>query len=131
MVRPNSSLTAHLVLKAIDIVAGEKQVDAMSSLIRQHFFTEAADIGNLNVLLEMSSELGIQSGELHSVVQNGQAMAALSADLRSAKDSSIKGSPSWVLNSGRQILYGNVGYRILNANIEELIKNPAGEASWC
>lgn len=35
------------------------------------------------------------------------------------------------LNEGRQILFGNVGYRVLQANIEELIKNPEVEASWC
>jgi predicted DsbA family dithiol-disulfide isomerase len=130
-VRPSSSLTAHLVLKAIGIVGGDEPVDTMSALIRQQFFTEAADIGNLDVLLNMSSEVGIQHSEIRSVVQDGRAMAALSADLRSVKDNSIKGSPSWVLNNGRQILYGNVGYRILNSNVEELINNPADEASWC
>jgi hypothetical protein len=35
------------------------------------------------------------------------------------------------MNGGRQILYGNVGYRILNANVEELLKHPEQEASWC
>ena len=130
-VRPNSSLSAHLVLKAIGIVGGEEQVDTMSALIRQQFFTEAADIGNLEVLLNMSSEIGIARSEIHAVVQDGRAMAALSADLRNVKDNSIKGSPSWVLNNGRQILYGNVGYRILNSNVEELINNPVDEASWC
>jgi hypothetical protein len=28
-------------------------------------------------------------------------------------------------------LLGNVGYRVLLANIEELLKNPTNEASWC
>ena len=28
-------------------------------------------------------------------------------------------------------LYGNVGYRILDANIEELARHPGLEASWC
>ena len=65
------------------------------------------------------------------MLQNGSAMAALSGDLRSAQELAVKGSPTWVLNDGRQILYGNVGYRILGANIEELLKHPAAEASWC
>ena len=55
----------------------------------------------------------------------------MSTDLRDATDQGVKGSPTWVLNEGRQLLYGNVGYRILNANIEELLKNPGNEASWC
>ncbi|MEZ5483114.1 MAG: hypothetical protein R3E73_13460 [Porticoccaceae bacterium] len=32
------------------------------------------------------------------------------------------GSPSYVINGGRQTLYGNVGYRVLRANIDELLK---------
>ena len=44
----------------------------------------------------------------------------------------IQGSPSFVLNEGRQKLYGNVGYRILEANIHELLRaQPADQASWC
>ena len=44
----------------------------------------------------------------------------------------VKCSPSLVLNEGRQTLYGNVGYRIIEANIEGLLREPAaGAASWC
>ena len=130
-VRPNSSVTPHLILKAIDIVAGDEKVELMSAQIRQHFFTEAINVGDLDTLIDMSSEIGVERGDILPALQDGRAMAALSADLRSAKDSGIKGSPSWVLNNGRQILYGNVGYRILSANIEELINNHVDEASWC
>jgi hypothetical protein len=35
------------------------------------------------------------------------------------------------MNQGRQILYGHVGYRVLNANIEELLSHPENKASWC
>jgi hypothetical protein len=42
------------------------------------------------------------------------------------------GSPSLVLNEERQKLYGNVGFRVMQANIQELIRTPhADEASWC
>jgi predicted DsbA family dithiol-disulfide isomerase len=44
----------------------------------------------------------------------------------------VEGSPTFVLNEGRQVLFGNVGYRVLEANIRELIREPAaGAASWC
>ena len=35
------------------------------------------------------------------------------------------------LDGGRQTLFGNVGYRVISANIEELLHQPSGEASWC
>ncbi len=51
--------------------------------------------------------------------------------LRRMKKLGLKGSPSLVMNNGRQVLYGNVGYRIINANVKELLKRPDSEASWC
>lgn len=130
-VRPNTSVTPHLILKAIEIVAGEKTVDLMSMQLRHKFFTRAVDICNLEILLNMSSQIGVERSSILAPLQDGRAMAALSSDIKRAKDNGIKGSPSWVLNNGRQVLYGNVGYRILSANIEELAKNPVEEASWC
>ncbi len=52
-------------------------------------------------------------------------------DYQQAKVLSLKGSPSYVLDNGRQTLYGNVGYRVLLANIEALINKPEHDASWC
>ena len=44
----------------------------------------------------------------------------------------IEGSPSLVLNEGRQKLYGNVGFRVIEANIQELLREPRiNDASWC
>jgi predicted DsbA family dithiol-disulfide isomerase len=130
-VRPNSSITAHLFLNAVAIAADESQMDTMANIIRRQFFTQATNVGNLEVLLDMSDELPVKREEILAALTDGRAMSALSTDLKSAKDNAIKGSPSWVLNNGRQILYGNVGYRILNSNIEELLNNPSEEASWC
>jgi predicted DsbA family dithiol-disulfide isomerase len=56
----------------------------------------------------------------------------VAADQRDADKMKIEGSPSFVLSEGRQKLYGNVGFRIIEANIEELLRGPhADEASWC
>ena len=44
----------------------------------------------------------------------------------------IEGSPSFVVNDGRQKLYGDVGFRIIEANMQELLRVPGGDqASWC
>lgn len=43
----------------------------------------------------------------------------------------VDGSPTYILNEGRQKLYGNVGYRIIEANLHEILKQPKVEASWC
>ena len=35
------------------------------------------------------------------------------------------------LNEGRQLLAGNVGYRVIEANIRELLDTPGDQQSWC
>jgi predicted DsbA family dithiol-disulfide isomerase len=56
----------------------------------------------------------------------------LDADYHEADRMRIEGSPSFVLNEGRQKLYGNIGFRLIEANIQELLRTPqTEEASWC
>lgn len=130
-VRPRSSLSAHMVLKAVELVAGAAFVEPAARRIRHAFFTEARDISDMSLLLEIVLARGIDVQPLQVALRDGSALAALSDDQHSATALGVRGSPTWVLNEGRQVLYGNVGYRILHANIEELAKHPGAEASWC
>ena len=71
-------------------------------------------------------------GPVESKIDSGGAHAALVADHQRRDRFKIEGSPTFVLNEGRQKLYGNVGYRVIEANIRELLRTPtAGEMSWC
>jgi predicted DsbA family dithiol-disulfide isomerase len=129
--RPRSSLPAHLVLKAASLVAGKAAEESLALAMRRAFFCEARDIGDMEVLLSVADAAGVNVDALRNAVRSGEALAGLSADQRDAQALAVRGSPTWVLNDGRQLLYGNVGYRILQANVEELINRPEGEASWC
>ncbi len=129
--RPTTSGTAHLVLKAVSLVASEAEMVRLATHLRRVFFCEAQDIGKLDVVLALAADGGVARGDLEASIASGEAMAALMSDYRRAAEQAIKGSPSWVMNEGRQVLYGNVGYRILHANVEELLRHPDQEASWC
>lgn len=130
-VRPYTSQQAHLLLKAASLVAGAEAGRQLARTLREAFFCQGADIGDLDQLLDIAASCKIPGAALQGALRSGEAMAALSSDQRSAQELGVRGSPTWVLNDGRQMLYGNVGYRILQANIEELLRQPAGEASWC
>jgi len=130
-VRPRSSLQAHLFLKAVALVTDEALVEPVALRIRRAFFSEARDINDYSTLIECAEAENIDEQLLKSALRDGSAIAALSDDQRSANALGMRGSPTWVLNEGRQLLYGNVGYRILDANIEELARHPTLEASWC
>jgi predicted DsbA family dithiol-disulfide isomerase len=53
------------------------------------------------------------------------------ADFDAQKKQLVEGSPTFVLDEGRQKLYGNVGYRILEGNIQELLTEPGQRPGWC
>ncbi|MEA5480541.1 hypothetical protein VB774_23140 [Pseudanabaena galeata UHCC 0370] len=47
------------------------------------------------------------------------------------REHTISVSPTLIFNEGRQRLNENVGYRVIEANIRELLNNPEDEQSWC
>jgi len=130
-VRPATSANAHLVLKAVELAYDKQRSVDAALMLRNSFFNEAQDIGNMAVILRLIEESGLDRDLVNSSIGNGSAMAALMRDYQAARENNIKGSPSYVLDGGRQILYGNVGYRVIHTNIEELLKHPGDEASWC
>lgn len=130
-VRPATSGIAHLVLKATEIVASADLMNRLARALREAFFIDGRNVGELDVCLEVAQALDVDRASLEAQLTSGKALAALLSDYRLAQEQGIRGSPSWVMNEGRQVLYGNVGYRILNANIEELLRHPEQEASWC
>ena len=79
-----------------------------------------------------SQTLGVDIGAIERSIHSGSAFARLAADYQDADRMRIEGSPSFVLDEGRQKLYGNIGFRLLEANIQELLRAPrSDEASWC
>ncbi len=130
-VRPTTSANAHLVLKAADLVASPAVMVDLAGRIRHAFFVEARDVSDLSVLLSIAGQADLPVVDLQHTLNSGEAAAALLSDYDTTEQHGIRGSPSWVMNGGRQILYGNVGYRVLNANVEELLRHPEQEASWC
>jgi len=130
-VRPATSANAHLILKAVEIAYDNQKSINVALALRKAFFVDAQDIGYLDVLYNLIKALGLDPVIIKNSVRDGTAMAALMGDYQKSKQQNIKGSPSYVIDGGRQTLYGNVGYRVIHANIEEVLKHPQDEASWC
>jgi predicted DsbA family dithiol-disulfide isomerase len=130
-VRPLSSTPAHVFVKAVELSYSVEAAENFTRLIRERFFTGPIDIGQSEILLDLANEDGLDTDLIKSSLNSGAASAEVSRDYQMAQAQGIKGSPSWVLDGGRQILYGNVGYRILRANAVELLNHPQEEASWC
>jgi len=130
-VQPKTSANAHLILKAIVLEHGTRVANCFAKTVREAFFLEAVDISDMLVLYKLSDITKLNTIRIKKFINDGSALAALMNDYQKAKNLNIKGSPSYVLDGGRQTLYGNVGYRVLHANVEELLKQPENDASWC
>jgi len=129
--RPTGSLPAHLHLKAAELCASNEQARDYERALREAFFAEGQDISRAEVLARVARAQGLDVTALQAAQDDGRALAALAADQQAAREGRIAGSPTWVLNEGRQILYGNVGYRIVRANLEAYLQGERGGASWC
>ena len=136
-VRPRSSLSPHLYLSAVaEWESAEKIPGRLAATspgrFRLAFFAEARDIGLRSIQSEIAKGIGIDTAAVERLLETGAAHARLASDHAAAEKAKIEGSPTFVLNDGRQKLYGNVGFRVLEANIRELLREPnPDQASWC
>lgn len=134
--QPASSAPAHLWLAAARLAAqaGELPATAEPELawaLRLAFFRDAANIAQQPVLIDTAESAGIPSQALLNKLEDGSAYAALCHDMLKARDANIRVSPTYVFNDDRQRLTGNVGYRIIEANVRELLEQPQQQQSWC
>jgi hypothetical protein len=144
-VAPRSSSSVHHFLKAVQLLEECGEVDPTRHAelggrtvfeetmwrTRTAFFAEARDISTLACQMNLAAELDLPVDSLRKLMSNGEAMAALFLDIELRDEFYVRGSPTYVLNEGRQVLYGNLGYRVIEANIEEILHRPEHGATWC
>lgn len=136
--RPRSSASAHVFIKAVELIEGDSQpyLERKSTratwAIRQAFFVSMRDISDWRVLADIAGELDIDYDIVREKIRSSEAVARLAADYELSKVHGVESSPTFIMNEGRQKLVGNIGYRLIEANVQELLRNPSdGEASWC
>lgn len=142
---PKTSTTSHLFIKAVQCLvdngtisnvcredSGQKTLlEDFIWEVRLAFFRDLRDVSQMDVLFDIAKSMNLPADKIHEVLDDGSALAELSRDIELKDEFNVDGSPTYILNEGRQKLYGNVGYRIIEANLLEILKNPAMEASWC
>lgn len=141
-VRPRTSASAHLFLKAIDRIeqAAASDVppyrDRLSTRaaweIRTAFFSAGRDISDWRVLAEIVGHIGLDIDVIDEKIRSSEAVTQLAADYDLSRLHAVEVSPTLIMNEGRQRLHGNVGYRLIDANVQELLRaSTQDEASWC
>jgi predicted DsbA family dithiol-disulfide isomerase len=137
-VTPASSTSCHLFLHAIQLLEikgiiprSERIFEKTIWAFREAFFKNLEDISDRKVQLAIAKKLGLKSKVIQAQIDSGEAYALLSKDFDLVKEHTVNVSPTLIFNEGRQRLNGNVGYRVIEANIRELLHNPPNEQSWC
>ncbi|MFV8753822.1 DsbA family oxidoreductase [Nannocystaceae bacterium ST9] len=133
---PASSLACHLWLRAIGVAEADGELEAgalerAARALRTAFFQQGLDVSQAGELRRITDECGLERAAIEAALETGTAHAALDRDLELARTHDVRMSPTLVFNEGRQRLAGNVGYRMLAANVRELLEHGAGGASWC
>jgi predicted DsbA family dithiol-disulfide isomerase len=135
---PASSTSVHLFLRAVHLLEvkglvpkSNKVLEKTAWAFREAFFTKLVDISDRQIQFKIAKKLGLPKKEIQSMIDSGEAYASLSKDLELVKEHHVTVSPTLIFNEGRQRLNGNVGYRVIEANIRELLHNPPDENSWC
>jgi predicted DsbA family dithiol-disulfide isomerase len=133
--RPATCLTAHLVLEAVTLLRdrgdlkgtcgddfdGRCLVEEVAWQMRVAFFRELQDVGRMDVLESIVARFGVPLAALREEIASGRALAMLARDVDARQDQRVEGSPTFIMNSGRQKLYGNLTTEVLVANVRALL----------
>jgi len=136
---PRSSMPAHLFLYAVKLLDlqqpgpdGRSTLERAAWTVREAFFRDLVDISRQGELLAIAEKLELPAAKIQAILDSGAAHALLSEDITAAREQSVRASPTLLFNEGRQVLTGNVGYRVIEANVRELLRRPTDyQTSWC
>lgn len=133
---PASSWAPGLAIKAIQLMEAEGQVATGTTAIfqrriRSAFFVDDRNVAHRTIQLELAEALDVPRDDLVRRLDDGSAMAALWEDHQEKERLRIQGSPTYVFDGGRAMLYGNFPFGILRATVEELVRGTAPQGSQC
>lgn len=141
--RPASSALPHLIIQAVQVLVlkgqltartdpqGKTVVEQLICAIRKAFFEQGRNIGLISVLWDIVQSMQIDRIAVQAVLDDGTALAQHSSQNDMRYTLKLEGSPTFILDNGRQRLYGNVGYKVIKANIEQLLHQQSSQMSWC
>ncbi len=99
--------------------------------VRRAFFVDELNVARRDVQLQLAEKLGMARAPLEGHLDDGTAMAALWEDYERKEALRIQGSPTYVFDGGRAMLYGAFSEGMLEATVRELLGGGELGASNC
>lgn len=133
---PASSWAPGLAIEAVAIAedadhAPEGSTAAYQQALRTAFFVDGANIALRDVQGQVANDVGLDWDLIAAALDDGRAMARLYEDHTERERLGVQGSPTWVFDEGRAMLYGNVSEAVLQATVHELLEGVDAGGSRC
>lgn len=133
---PSSSWSAGAALALVhrmseDQTISRGQAERYQWRMRERFFVENQNVARRTIQLELAEETGVSREVLERRLDDGTGLSALWEDHARRESLGLRGSPTFVFDGGRAMLYGNFSEAVLNATVEELVKGLVAGGSEC
>lgn len=133
---PATSWAPAAAIKAVFAmeVHGESNADSgarYQRALRERFFVAEENVAQREVQLSLAEAVGIARAPLERRLDDGSALAAVWEDHMEKERLKIQGSPTYVFDGGRAMLYGNFEYCMLESTVDELLRGADPGRSAC
>lgn len=133
---PHSSWACGAAAKAVFMMeaAGEADPGAGAAYLwemRNHFYRRNRNICLRDEQLAIAERVGVDTEGLERRLSDGSALAAICEDENERDEVGVRGSPTYVFDGGRAVLYGNFPFSVLHAVVDELVEGLELGGSVC
>jgi predicted DsbA family dithiol-disulfide isomerase len=131
---PATSWAPSVAIKAVFALEGGRGDEVgpvYQRALRERFFVGEQNIALRKVQLEVAEEMGLPRLPIEARLDDGSALSAVCEDHAEKERLRIQGSPTYVFDGGRAMLYGNFDYGILRSTLEELVRGAGPGGSAC
>jgi predicted DsbA family dithiol-disulfide isomerase len=133
---PSSSWAPAMAIKAVFAAerAGEIEEGRAAAYqfgVRRAFFEEDRNVAKREVQLELAEHFSVPRASLERRFEDGSAVAAVARDQDERRALGVRGSPTYVFDDAREMLYGNVPLALIEATVTALCEDGAPGRSPC
>lgn len=97
---PNS----HNALEAAEYTRSIGQFEEYHKALMDAYFRDVKDIGNINILVELGTKLGLNDKDLTNAIKERMFENKLSEDVTKAHQFSINSTPTFIINNKHKII---------------------------
>ena len=133
---PATSWAPAAASKAVSaaVVAGEVPAEVApryTVALREAFFVSERNPALRSVQLEVAEALGVPRAAVEARLDDGSALAAVWEDHAERERLKLQGSPTFVFDGGRAMLYGNFPSGLLHGTVDQLLQGLYPGGSVC